>query len=338
MSRKEPLRIQAERARYRLRASFYYRMHEIWLKNIKALEEFKTENSNWDNYLNWGISEAAWECVKQKETAPCLVFCHPDLITQHPLLVTYYRCLALIPQKGVNHLLGFSTKSLEEQTRKSRPGREQAEKLACLFNNSISLLIESDPKWTLEKARVAALLNLGSQINGSWRNEIGEEGGRRIKELLIVNFQRENLIKSFVLLDDKGGVSAGETQALENIKGFVTKNDYRVLFGSEPDVSIFAPGKKEEKETLLATIEVKYGLDPAGALERYGAAKKSFEHAVKKNARVVNIYLASCLTPEVMQRIKEDRVVNMYFDLTEILGDSAKRQEFLKHIHHLMSF
>jgi hypothetical protein len=86
---------------------------------------------------------------------------------------------------------------------------------------------------------------------------------------------------------------------------------------------------------LKSTIEVKYGLDPAGALERYGAAKKSFEQATKENRRVHNIYLASCITPEVRNRIKEDRLVNEDFNLTEVLGNAEKRSEFLRRVEHL---
>lgn len=64
----------------------------------------------------------------------------------------------------------------------------QATKIAEVFNGLISLLIESDPKWSLEKPRLASLLNLGTQVNGSWRNEIGVEGGYRVKELLVTHY------------------------------------------------------------------------------------------------------------------------------------------------------
>jgi hypothetical protein len=33
-------------------------------------------------------------------------------------------------------------------------------------------------------------------------------------------------------------------------------------------------------QTLLAVVEIKGGIDPAGALERYVAATKSFQHAL----------------------------------------------------------
>ena len=41
----------------------------------------------------------------------------------------------------------------------------------------------------------------------------------------------------------------------------------------------------------MAVIEVKGGTDSAGALERYGAAKKSFEHAIEVSPRCKNFYI-----------------------------------------------
>ena len=119
---------------------------------------------------------------------------------------------------------------------------------------------------------------------------------------------------------------------LGTVRSFVTSNGYTFIFGSEPDVAI-----RDSKGALISTIEVKYGLDPAGALERYGAAKKSFEQATKENRRVHNIYLVSCITPEVRNRIKEDRLVNDDFNLTDILGDAESRNNFLRHIEHLIN-
>ena len=84
-------------------------------------------------------------------------------------------------------------------------------------------------------------------------------------------------------------------------------------------------------------IEIKYGLDPAGALERYGAAMKSFEAAVSENSRVVNVYLASSITPEVRRRIDDDRLVNQDFNLIELLANSEKRQEFIEYAKRLIT-
>ena len=202
---------------------------------------------------------------------------------------------------------------------------------------SFAFLSSQYPEWTLDKSRVAALLNLGSQINGSWRNEVGAEGGRKVKELLLEHFARKKLIVGATRTDGASLVmkSRNDTKMLaplETIRSFVTDGGYRFTFGSEPDVAI-----RDSKGILISTIEVKYGLDPAGALERYGAAKKSFEQATKENRRVHNIYLASCITAELRARIDGDRLVNEDFNLTEILADAKMRANFLKRVEHLVS-
>jgi hypothetical protein len=290
---------------------------------------------NWSQRDKLGISKPAWQRINAEKIDPVMVFCHPEVIKSTPPLIAYYRCLALLPQKGAQRL-SCSTKQFEDGSR-TNLGDKQAIKLAQVFNGLISLLIESDPKWTLEKNHFAALLNLGTQINGSWRNEIGTEGSRRVKELLVSHFVQAGHIASAFRTNGSnveveilaGGI---ESPPIETIRVLKTTKGYTFTFGSEPDISI-----RDANGILICTVEVKYGLDPAGALERYGAAKKSFEHATKENRRVHNIYLASCITTEVRNRISEDRLVNEDFNLTEILADADKRAEFLRHIVHLIS-
>jgi len=85
-------------------------------------------------------------------------------------------------------------------------------------------------------------------------------------------------------------------------------NGYRIFFGSEPDISILNPEEEEPRDLLIGAIEVKCGLDPAGALERYGAAKKSFE----------------------------DRSVRKTFNLTKVFFDPEEKHRFLDHIRWLL--
>jgi hypothetical protein len=330
---KKELQSEAERARYSLRSSFFYRVHSLWPNLLQMLNSSQRLNIEWPDPHKLGISQKAWRQVKQQGISEVSAFCHPEVIKASPPLIAYYRCLALLPQKGLSRL-AHSTKQLEDGV-KSRITDSKAAKLAEVFNGLISLLIESDPKWSLEKSRIAALLNLGTQINGSWRNEIGAEGSRRVKELLVTYFAQAGLISDVVTTDGsqiKPQVILSEAEALptEKIRSFSTKKGYTFTFGSEPDVAI-----RDKSKALVSTLEVKYGLDPAGALERYGAAKKSFDAATRENPKVHNIYLASCLTPEVIHRINDDRLVNEDFNLVEVLGDAEEREKFLRRIEHL---
>ena len=72
-------------------------------------------------------------------------------------------------------------------------------------------------------------------------------------------------------------------------------------YGSEPDIE-FSRVVNEESE-VVATIEIKGGKDPAGALERLGAIQKSFE-ATPPNC--VNILIAGVVTPEMRRALDQD--------------------------------
>ncbi len=326
------LQREAERARYTLRSSFFYRIHFQWT-TLLALAEQQVGSSSleWSQLQELGVSDTAWDQVQDKGIDPTLVFCHPEVVRNAPPLIAYYRCLALLPQKGLQRLAASSTKNLEEGS-SSNLSRPKAQRIAHVLNSLICLLVESDSNWTLENARVAALLNFGTQINGSWRNEIGSEGGRRVKALLVGSSAESELVKNIIRLDNSIVTPSDEVPSIEDIRGLITVTDYAITFSSEPDVSI-----RNSQGTLVATIEVKYGLDPAGALERYGAAKKSFEEAVRENSRVMNVYLPSMITPEVRRRIDDDRLVNQDFNLTEVLGNSERRREFIGYVRRLIT-
>lgn len=314
----QALQREAERARYTLRSSFYYRSQSIWQDYRLRVERIDASMLDWGLRGDWGITQNAWNKVINKGINPHTIFAHPQVL-RTPGTIHYYRCLALLPEKGFRRFIA------------GEEGPDIQTKQARVVNKLISLLVEADPLWTYEKACTAALLNLGSQVNGSWRNEIGTEGSRKVKELLVTALQDANAIEEVVL---HNGQHLGPTltmQHLEQVVQVSCKNGCSVIFGLEPDIAI-----RDRNGLLLATVEIKYGLDPAGALERYGAAKKSFERASWENRRVVNIYLASCFTPELRNRIEDDRLVNKEFNLTAVLVEQNERTAFLKYIFQLL--
>ncbi|MCP4113762.1 MAG: XcyI family restriction endonuclease [Desulfobacteraceae bacterium] len=111
----------------------------------------------------------------------------------------------------------------------------------------------------------------------------------------------------------------------DSLSGIRLNNQTSILFSSEPDLSLLNPSGK-----LVAVIEVKGGKDTAGALERYGAAKKSFEEARRNDPDVATIFLASCITDEVYKRLKDDQLVNHVYDLTSIVTNEEERHNFVK--------
>jgi XcyI restriction endonuclease len=108
-------------------------------------------------------------------------------------------------------------------------------------------------------------------------------------------------------------------------------NQTSILFSSEPDISLL-----DKQGSTVGVIEVKGGADPAGALERYGAAKKSFEESRRNNAQVKTILVASCITSEVQTRIQQDPTISLYFNLTEILSNPTISNQFMQNIFSLL--
>jgi hypothetical protein len=84
-------------------------------------------------------------------------------------------------------------------------------------------------------------------------------------------------------------------------------------------------------------MEVKGGADPSGALERYGAAKQSFEEVRRFTPGVVTILVASCITAEVHARIEHDPVITSYYNLTALLSEESNSyKEFMQEVFALI--
>jgi hypothetical protein len=111
---------------------------------------------------------------------------------------------------------------------------------------------------------------------------------------------------------------------MEKYRGIIQNNKTSLLFSSEPDITLVGTNG-----VPLGVIEVKGGTDPAGALERYGAAKKSFENTLKEAPDAKTILVASCITDETRKRIREDKTITDFFNLTELIKDKDKYEEFV---------
>ena len=97
-------------------------------------------------------------------------------------------------------------------------------------------------------------------------------------------------------------------------------------FSSEPDVAFLCG------ELLEATIEIKGGIDPAGALERLGAAEKSAQAAIEVNTRCKNFLVAGVITPEMRRRLDQSRLFEKDFQLVELLSSETRQLEFFDEI------
>ena len=123
---------------------------------------------------------------------------------------------------------------------------------------------------------------MGIGLDGTVRNLIGQDAEQLVKTRIRKWLDGRNLIVSYN--DDK--------------TEFDLPDNYSMRYGSEPDIE-FSRVVNDEPE-VVATIEIKGGKDPAGALERLGAIQKSFE-ATPPNC--VNILIAGVVTPEMSERL-----------------------------------
>ena len=320
---------EAQRTNYGLRSLFFHRrLRESKLqKLIELVSQLDAPSYDWSDLEGLGISKSAWAYAQGKGFPACQIFCHPDVIQANPRLIAYYRGVAGLPLKGIAKL-AFSTASLEARRGKLSP--ERARRLAASLNEVISAIVDSDPTYSVADAILLLHATTGTMIDGSWRNRVGEEATRQVKEMIARYFLREGLMAQAIGLQGEE-IEPSSQLPIGEITGFVTNNGYKVTFGSEPDVEAQGPDGE-----LIGAIEVKGGIDPAGALERYGAAKKTFDKALNRNPRAFTMYLASCITPTVRERIDANRTIRKVFNLTEILFNEDERLHFLQEIRWWM--
>jgi len=320
---------EAQKTQYGLRSLFFHRrMRESKFQElIGMVSQLDPASYDWSDLEALGISKSAWNYVNGKRFPVCQIFCHSEVIQANPRLIAYYRGVAGLPLKGIAKL-AFGTAGLEAG--KGRLSPERARRLAASLNEVISAIVDSDPTYSVADATLLLHATIGATIDGSWRNRVGEEATRQVKELITRYFLAEGLMAQAIGLQGEG-IKPDPQLPIGEITGFVTNNDYKVTFGSEPDVEVQGPDGE-----LIGVIEVKGGIDPAGALERYGAAKKTFDKALNRNPRAFTMYLASCITPTVRERIDANRTIRKVFNLTEVLFDEDKRLRFLQEIRWWM--
>jgi DNA modification methylase len=330
---KVDLAIEANRINYRLRSTFFYRKLKeyntlafpMMIADLLPVQHLYS----WADRTRWGIGDNAFEYISKHPQLKCIqVFCHPKLLREHPRLLAYYRNIAALSQKAVSYLADADVKRYETDVENRYPLSEaQALTLARLFNEHITLIVDSSIQ-SLTEAELHGLLltSTGAQIDGSWRNAIGEEAEKVVQRLLVMEAKERGLLSAFI---PRVGTSVelynlqrAEEQLgnLERYRGILLTSKTSILCSSEPDISLIST-----QGTTLGVIEVKGGADPAGALERLGAAEKSFNEARRHNPKVRTILVASCITDEAEKRIKDDPTTfNKYFNLTAILSDLTK--------------
>ena len=257
------------------------------------------------------ISEDAWTHVTSSDIDPKLVFAHPLLLRQNPPASEYYRGIALLPRKRVAEIAG-AVDSLEDENRKTVLREAHLLRVARLYNALISSIIEGADGWTLENGYRNIIANMGIGLDGTIRNLIGQDAERLIKDRIRRWLDSQQLINR------------------RNAEGthFELPAGYSMRYASEPDIE-FSRSVGEES-TTVATIEIKGGKDPAGALERLGAIQKSFEATTPG---CVNMLIAGIITSEMRERLNRLGIVKT-FQLDDLAHDGDSWAEFLNEVFH----
>ena len=172
----------------------------------------------------------------------------------------------------------------------------------------ISSIIEGSSDWTLDNGYRNILATMGITLDGMFRNEIGDIA--------------EALVKGRIVSWLKGRGLVPPDNA--DYGPFLLPNDTLMRYGSEPDIDFV------RQERLIATIEIKGGRDPAGALERLGAMTKSF---AETPAGCVNFLVAGVITPEMQTRLDAMGNVKVYL-LDDIAKDGGHWDDFTNEVFH----
>lgn len=293
-----------------------YKSRSIYLSHIlrkrkdvaqKKLINDYTGELNYMPLTDHMISEQAWSHVAGLTIEPKFVFCHPDMLMAHPTTSLYYRGIALLPQKRVTQLAA-SVVEWEKGSRSGKVREERAKSVSRVYNAIISSIIEGSANWTLENGYRNIIATMAIGLDGTIRNRIGQAAEELVKAR-ILDFLRE---ADLVLDEDNKG------------KEFKLPNGIVMKFSSEPDIGFSKDGEQ------VATVEVKGGTDPAGALERLGAAGKSF---AETPPGCVNFLVAGVITSEMQNRLKQYGVTKVY-ELDDVSKDGEGWDIFVRELFH----
>jgi len=284
---------------------FHQKLHQWGLLEVAyELENIKGENLEWEaKELN--ITERAWNKVIHRGIKPIRVFLHPEVLKQNLKRVGYYRMLAMVSQKSMSRV-GLSITKHEEG---HHLNDDVALNLAKHLNKIVSILIEHDEKIDPREFDMWRGMAAGSQAQGSWQNTKGDRVEVVIKDLIERRIREKKLVVQ--------AISRGKRRKIE------LKDKRLFILGSEPDIGVY------ENDSIQITVEIKGGIDPAGVLERFGAALKSLRRSKQEDSKSVTILVMQgvSLTSKAIEEIdKSKAIIDYFFTVEEIIENEEKRK------------
>lgn len=260
-----------------------------------------------------GIRADAWEYVIRKKIDPKLVFAHPRILMEYPRASLYYRGMAALPHKHVSNITS-TVKNWEQKGYARRPKRDVCKRVANLYNIVISTIILDSDDWDPDDGHRNIVATIGIMNDGAWRNRVGRNGEKQVKALIVKWLESESGIPMEVIEDNKKYLLGHHPNVI------------RMRFSSEPDVLF--ERKVNNSWAVVSTVEIKSGMDPAGALERLGAVQKSFKETP---AKAQNFLILRTTTSTMRKRLENTSIKT--FDMQKIQTDDGKRK-FVNEVFH----
>lgn len=328
---------------YILKSTFFYNKlksngyFELFMK-VQNMAQLEGATLNWEQRDKWNISAAAWAILAKNNIDPMLVFMHPKIFQINPTFLKYYRSVAMISQKGLKALSGVSNIDKIENG-KVEPGKMSQDTINAIvriINEILSLVVSFATDLDNNELQGMMYATAGTNIDGSWRNSIGAEGERVIRSIILKEVLAHKEVLSITDRQSKT-TAIDDLQAdkiiddIDSIKSVTLINGYSILFSSEPDVSMF-----NDAGDIVGAIEIKAGLDPAGALERLGAMLKSFENTLAEYPEAVTILVASCITKEVEARLGAAMSVRQKYITTDITSSENNQRKFANRMRKIL--
>lgn len=290
---------------------FHQRLHDWGLVDVaRQIEDTAGESLEWDlQHLN--ISDSAWNRIIHSGIKPIIVFAHPTVLSSIVKAVSYYRMLSMVSQKSMNQI-GMPTARYESSDQ--LPSADSALSIARRVNSLVGALIDSEQRIERREFDIWRGMAAGSQAQGSWQNKKGDHIEALLRQDLVAQLRRAQLIAA----DQQVDVSA-------RVIEIPLLDGRTVRLGSEPDIEIYSDYR------IHAAVEVKGGIDAAGVLERVGAAIKSLSRAKEESPGAITILVMSAvsMSDQAKQDIEANKSnVNYWFTMEEILQDSKQKQRY----------
>ncbi len=298
-----------------------------------------------------------------------LYFCKPSFLIDNPLLIAYYRNIAMVSAK-VMRGIGLDT-ALHEIGASPLPP-DKAEKLAAFFNSTVSVLLLANSSLVTPTRHIETVLsNIGASIDGSWRNEVGRLAYAEVIGGLLRYLYRRDLLNSVsydlkgpIIEDDNddGTVTSKDNQLtasedfLEYLqeaesnrivyKAIELRNGYQLLLNRQivwrdTDGKAYKIGPDLSSVSGEGTFawggELKGGADPAGSDEHWKTAKSAFDRILDAATETGRpkpklSFIATILVDRVAREAAlwiQQGKLTSVFNLTQIAESEDKQSLFL---------